>query len=94
MTPMLPTPANEYDDDAIVNTSTNPHIQDIMASRLSRRGALRGGVSVTAGVLLGGMGLTACGGGNSSPTIVPTPTPEPGPVTKPLALGFTAVAKN
>ena len=94
MTPMLPTAPNEYDDDAIVNTSANPHMSDIMATRLSRRGALRGGVSVTASVLLGGMGLTACGGANDGPAIVPTPTPEPGPVTKPLALGFAAVAKN
>ena len=43
-----------------------------------------GGVSVTAGVLLGGMGLTACGGSD----IAETPA-----VTKALALGFTA-AKN
>ena len=94
MTPMLPTPANEYDDSAIVNASANPHMDDILSARLSRRGALRGGVSVTAAVLLGGMGLSACGGGNSNPAVLPTPTPEPGPVTKSLALGFAAVAKN
>ena len=43
-----------------------------------------GGASVTAGVLLGGVGLTACGGSD----IAETPA-----VTKALALGFTAAAK-
>ena len=44
-----------------------------------------GGVSVAAGVLLGGVGLSACGGSD----IAETPA-----VTKALALGFTAAAKN
>jgi secreted PhoX family phosphatase len=81
------TAVSTYDDNEVVNASANPHMDELVATRLSRRGALKGGVSVTAGVLLGGLGLTACGGSTASPT----PVVE---VPKPLALGFTAVAKN
>jgi len=70
---------NEYDDNAIVNASSNLHMNDLLAMRLSRRQALKGGVGVTATVLLGGLGLTACGGSDSAAG---------------LALGFAAVAKN
>lgn len=73
--------ANSYDDNEIVNPSHNPHMDDILSIRLSRRQTLKGGVSVTAGVLLGGASLTACGGGDDAA--------EPG-----LKLGFAAVAKN
>jgi secreted PhoX family phosphatase len=79
------TQASAYDDNEVVNLTDNAHMNDLLVARLSRRSALKGGVSVTAGVLLGGMGLTACGGSD----IAETPT-----VTKALALGFTAVAKN
>eukprot|EP01034_Spumella_vulgaris_P032889 gene32889-40602_t len=72
---------NEYDDNAIVNPSPNLHMNDLLAIRLSRRQTLKGGVGVTATALLGGLGLSACGGDSSSPVT-------------PLALGFAAVAKN
>ena len=29
---------NDYDEDAVVNPSANPHFEDILAARLSRRG--------------------------------------------------------
>ena len=81
---LSPVSASEYDDNEIVNLTANAHMDDILAARLSRRSALKGGVSVTAGALLGGLSLTACGGGD-----------DPAPVLPPaLALGFTAVAKN
>ena len=87
MTKTMPstTQASGYDDNEVVNLTDNAHMNDLLVARLSRRSALKGGVSVTAGVLLGGMGLTACGGSD----IVETPA-----VMKALALGFTAVAKN
>ncbi len=73
---------NEYDDNAIVNTSPNVHMNDLLSMRLSRRQTLKGGVGVTTAALLGGFGLTACGGGGADATAAL------------LALGFTAVAKN
>jgi len=78
-----PTAPSEYDDNEIVNLTPNPHMNDLLATRLSRRSALKGGVSVTAGALLGGLSLTACGG-NDDPVEAP----------KALAFGFAAVAKN
>ncbi len=70
---------NEYDDNEIVNASTNLHMNDLLAARLSRRQALKGGVGVTTTALLGSFGLAACGGSDAVAA---------------LALGFTAVAKN
>ena len=69
---------NTYDDNEIVNSSTNLHMDDLLAIRLSRRQTLKGGIGLTASTLLGGLSLTACGGVSSSG----------------LNLGFAAVAKN
>ena len=77
---LSPTRASEYDDNEIVNLTANAHMDDILAVRLSRRSALKGGVSVTAGALLGGLGLSACGGDDD-------PVPE---ASTALALGFNA----
>jgi secreted PhoX family phosphatase len=77
---------NEYDDNEVVNPSSNAHMNDLLAARLSRRQALKGGVSVTASALLGGLSLAACGGGDDDPATLET--------AKALALGFAAVAKN
>ncbi len=71
--------SNEYDDNEIVNASSNLHMNDLLNIRLSRRQTLKGGVGVTATALLGGLGLTACGGTDTAAA---------------LALGFAAVAKN
>ncbi len=73
---------NTYDDNAITNASSNPHMDELIATRLSRRQALKGGISVTAAALLGSVGLSACGGSD-----------DDGPDHS-LRLGFTAVAKN
>ena len=69
---------NTYDDNEIVNSSSNLHMADLLAIRLSRRQTLKGGIGLTATTLLGGLGLTACGGTSSGG----------------LKLGFAAVAKN
>lgn len=66
--------SNEID-----NPSANTHIQEVIATRLSRRGVLKGGVAVTASTLLGSVSLSACGGSNDKAA---------------LALNFDAVAKN
>lgn len=71
---------NTYDDNEIVNASTNMHMDELIAVRLNRRQALKGGVSVTTAALLGSLSLTACGGGNDDGNA--------------LRLGFNPVAKN
>ena len=92
MSHQQPQPNNPstYDDNEIVNHSHNARLDDVLAVRLRRRQTLRGGLSATAAALLGGVGLAACGGGDD----VATPAVPAGPTVKPLALGFTAVAKN
>ncbi len=67
------------------NTSPNPTFESVLAARLSRRNLLRGSVGTAATAMLGGLGLSACGGGSDSPApVAPTET----------LLGFTAVAKS
>lgn len=78
---------NTYDDNEIVNPSANAHLNDLAAARLSRRQALKGGLGVTTSVLLGGLSLSACGGGDDATTTPAGQTPA-------LKLGFTGVAKN
>ncbi len=78
---------NLYDDNEIVNPSANPHMNDLVAARLSRRQALKGGLGVTTGVLLGSVGLSACGGGDDTSVTSASSTPA-------LTLGFTGVDKN
>lgn len=41
-----------HDDSEVVNLTSNAHMDDLLVARLSRRSALKGGVSVTTGVLL------------------------------------------
>ena len=81
------TPVSEYDDNEIVNHSSNPHMDTILAARLSRRGALKGGIGATTAALLGGVGLSACGGSDDD-------TPAPAPAPTPKSLNFAAVAKT
>jgi hypothetical protein len=68
--------SNEID-----NPSANTHIQEVIATRMSRRGVLKGGVAVTASTLLGSVSLSACGGSSNDGKAA-------------LALNFDAVAKN
>ena len=69
---------SEFNDGTSTNTSANPHIDDIIAVRMSRRGVLKGGIVATTSALLGSFSLAACGGSGGSS----------------LALNFDAVAKN
>jgi secreted PhoX family phosphatase len=81
---MNTTPVNEYDDNEIVNHSPNPHMDAILAAHLSRRSALKGGIGATTAALLGGFGLSACGGSDD----------DDAPPAKAAALSFAAVAKT
>ena len=68
------------------NTSTNPSFDAVLRARLSRRGLLRGSVGGVGTAMLGGLGLSACGGSNADPI-----TPPPADAR---LLGFAAVAKS
>ena len=63
------------------NTSANPSFDSVLQARLGRRSLLRGSVGAVGTAMLGGLGLSACGGGDDA---------EPAATL----LGFTAVAKN
>ena len=62
------------DGDIDTNPTANPHINDLIESRYSRRQTLMGGMSATAAAVFGGMLLTGCDGDNdgngSSPVTV------------------------
>jgi len=64
------------------NNTANPHFEDVLKTRLSRRRMLGVGASSVAVAAASGLGLTACGGGSGS-------TPA-----APALLGFNAVAKS
>jgi hypothetical protein len=64
------------------NTSANPTFDAVLGARLSRRGLLRGSVGTVGTAVLGGFGVTACGGGSDDP------------VPEAKALGFAAVPKS
>lgn len=61
------------------NPSGNPHIDELIHQRVSRRDVLKGGASVGAGLMLGSVALTGCGETKAA---------------TPLALNFNAVAKS
>jgi secreted PhoX family phosphatase len=79
-------------DDIGYNDTPNEHFEQVLAARISRRSLLRGGAASAATVVLGSLGLTACGSNdNNDPVTSPTP-----PVTTPTEklLGFSAVSKS
>jgi len=76
--------AHDFNDEDS-NRSSNPTFDSIVEARLSRRSLLRGGVGTAATVMLGGLGVAACGGGDDDET--PAAPAE-------TLLGFTAVAKS
>ena len=83
---------NKIDHDDIgYNDTPNEQFSDILEKRISRRGLLRGGAASAATVVLGTVGLSACGGSNSNPG--PVTNPEP-PVPSEKLLAFTAVGKS
>lgn len=76
------TPVDFNNDNA--NTSANPRFDTVLRARLSRRGLLRGSVGGVGTALLGGLGLSACGGSDGDPVAPPTGQ----------LLGFAAVGKS
>ncbi|KQU55978.1 phosphatase [Sphingomonas sp. Leaf339] len=57
-----------YDDgDIDTNVSANPHIDELIASRYSRRQTLRGGLSAMTAAVFGGMLLSGCDDDDDSP---------------------------
>ena len=70
----------KMDEDS--NQSSNPSFDAVLSARLSRRGLLRGSIGTVGTAMLGGVGLSACGGGDDD--VVATET----------LLGFDAVAKS
>ncbi|MEO8807211.1 MAG: alkaline phosphatase PhoX, partial [Burkholderiaceae bacterium] len=77
-----------HTDDSDLNTSGNPDFQSVLDARLSRRSVLRGGVGTAATAVLGGWGLTACGGSDDDEVAA---APPPAPIT---TLAFAPVAKS
>ena len=75
-------------DDIGYNNTANQDFAAVLDARLSRRSLLRGGAASAAGVLMGMLGLSACGSSSSNVSApAPTPTPE-------KLLSFTAVGKS
>ncbi|MDO8718007.1 MAG: PhoX family phosphatase [Polaromonas sp.] len=72
------------------NTSANPSFDSVLQARLSRRGLLRGSVGSVGTTLLGGLAVSACGGGDSVAAIVPKDPVAP----VETLLSFAAVAKT
>ena len=86
----LDLPVNRVDfNDEDSNTSPNPHFDNVLSARLSRRGLLRGMVGTASTAVFGSMALTACGGGDD---IASAPTEQP--ASRITSLNFAAVAKS
>ncbi|MCW5258518.1 PhoX family phosphatase [Verminephrobacter aporrectodeae subsp. tuberculatae] len=72
------------------NNSANPTFDSVLSTRLSRRGLLRGGVGTVGSAMLGGFGVSACGGnGNGNGNGDSNGDPQ-----VPKLLGFDAVPKS
>lgn len=86
--------ALRHQDDEDCNTSGNPSFNQVLDARLSRRSLLRGGVGTAAGAVLGGWGLSACGGGDDEVATTPAAPAAPAAPSPITTLGFAAVAKS
>ena len=78
------------------NRSNNPSLNDIIDARLSRRGMFKAAFGSAGTAVLGTVGLSACGGGDTAIPVVAAPAPAPVPVPAPVAqnLGFVAIPKS
>jgi secreted PhoX family phosphatase len=76
-----------HDEDS--NTSDNPHFQQVLSARLSRRSLLRGAVGSATTAVFGSLALSACGGGGDSTVPVTSTTGN----ERISSLTFTPVAK-
>lgn len=81
---------SEYVEDS--NLSNNPHIQDILNARMSRRTILRGGVGMTAAMMLGSTGLVGCSDNDNDQST--TPDNKQPNLPTPKTLNFTPVAHS
>ena len=95
----LPVARIDFNDEDS-NRSANPTFHAVLQARMSRRGLLRGGAASAAGVVLGSLGLSACGSDDTTdtppaagPAPAPAPAPAPGAPAEKL-LGFQAVPKS
>ena len=78
-----------HDDDIVTNTTTNPHIYDLIERRLqdpARRKLLRGGVGLASLSFVGTPMLVGCGGSDDAiaapaPVSAPSPAPAPSPAS-------------
>lgn len=61
----MKTPRIDFNDEDN-NTSPNPTFDSVLHARLGRRSLLRGGVGAAGAVVLGGLGVSACGGGSDA----------------------------
>lgn len=75
-------------DKVVTNDSGNTPLSLVMEAHLSRRTVTRGGLAA-AMALFSGVGLTACGGGDSSPAASQGATPPPK-----LKLGFESLPNS
>ena len=71
------------------NTSDNPHFQEILNARVSRRSVVRGGIGMTAAMMLGGACLVGCSDDNDDPINTP-PTKKP-ELKAPATINLTPV---
>lgn len=72
-------------DDIGYNDTANAHFDAILDARLSRRSLLRGGAASAVGMVMGSVGLSACGSSDQTPAVVATPE---------RLLSFSAVPKS
>ncbi len=76
------------------NLSNNPHFQDVLNARVNRRTVLRGGVGMTAAMMLGSTALVGCSDDdNNSGPIDPEKPKEPS-LEAPKAINFKPVAHS
>ncbi|MFN7727337.1 MAG: PhoX family protein [Rubrivivax sp.] len=75
-------------DEEDANTSGNPHFEQVLEARLSRRGLLRGAVGTATTAVFGSVALTACGSDDDG-------KPSTGETPKMVSsLSFAAVGKS
>ncbi len=77
------------------NQSNNPHFNDILNARMNRRTVLRGGVGMTAAMMLGSVGLVGCSDDDDNTSTTPTPTTPTTPdLVAPKSINFTPVVHS
>ncbi len=80
-------------ENAVTNPGGGPEFLSLVSARLSRRSFLRGSGGSAAAALLGGLGLSACGGDDGGDAGVAINSP-PAAATRITSLNFAGVAKS